>query len=425
MEKIKDTTFEMDKEELLMLRLLSQALNIEQDTSEELDQEKKKLNVLRQEKQNAEAFSQIDWEHFYQIAQGHRVLSFLYDELAEAREVPETMQKRVAAASRKAVLQSYRLLFLCKDLCSRLEQAGIAVALLKGVGTASYYPVPELRKSGDVDLLLLDVEKQKEACEVLKQAGCTIREEQPSLHHVVFENSDGIEIELHTMLAEPFDNEKINGYLEGQMNNCAHEVVQKEVMGVTLPILNTAYHAYELLLHMLQHFLRAGFGLKLLCDWVVFWNTPSSQEEKEKYIKLVRESGVKGFSDMITQVCVKYLGLELKNVQWMDFDQVYPTEDFMEEIFEAEEFGNHSAARMVGLRDNNLWGYVVEFHHQMHLNFPKAGKVFLFWPVLWVITLVRFLYNNRKIRKVSAREVFKSAGKRSRLIGRLNLWKNP
>lgn len=405
MGKLETTTFELNKEESLVLKLLSNALQPEKESA------------------SPEVFSEINWESFFQIAQGHRVLSLLYGELIEREEVSARFSSQVISDSRKAVMQSYRLLFLCKFLCGKLKDAGIPVAVLKGVATASYYPVPELRKSGDVDLLLLDQSKLQEACQVLEEAGCHVREEQPSLHHVVLENLEGIEIELHTMLAEPFDNEKINQFLEEQIDVCRAEMMEKEIMGVPLPILDTAYHAYELLLHMLQHFLRAGFGLKLLCDWVVFWNTPSSQEEKEKYRKLVQESGLKGFSDMISQVCVKYLGLTSQVSQWMEFDQEYPVEDFLEEIFDAEEFGKNSNARMVGLRDNNLWGYVREFHHQMHLNFPKAGKVFLCWPVLWVITLVRFLYNNRKIRKVSAREVFKSAGKRSRLIGKLNLWK--
>ena len=78
-----------------------------------------------------------------------------------------------------------------------------------------------------------------------------------------------------------------------------------------------AYHAYELLLHMLQHFLRAGFGVKLLCDWVVLWNRGLNEEERQQYLKMVNDSGIKGFSDMITICCIKYLGLKRESVMWM------------------------------------------------------------------------------------------------------------
>ena len=88
---------------------------------------------------------------------------------------------------------------------------------------------------------------------------------------------------------------------------------------------------------------------------------------------------------------------------------------------EAEEFGK-SKGRMVALSGNGLFDYVREFHHQMHLNFPKAGKVFLFWPVLWTITLVRFLRNNRKVRSVSSKELLQNAGKRAKRVKGLHLF---
>ena len=207
-------------------------------------------------------------------------------------------------------------------------------------------------------------------------------------------------------------------------------MIKKEVMGIEICMLEDAFHAYELLLHMLQHFLRAGFGVKLLCDWVVLWNREVDEKNREQYLKLVKESGLKGFSDTITRACIKYLGLKRENVLWME---PYPTDKnredvdkdtelFIKELEDAEEFGS-SKNRMVALRGNGLFDYVREFHHQMHLNFPKAGKVFLLWPVLWIITLVRFLRNNKKIRSVSGRELLENAGKRGKLVSNMKLFK--
>ncbi len=364
----------------------------------------------------------LDWQKLQTIAGKHGVLSLIYQQ-AEGDEIPDAVKKNVTRVARTATLQSYRLLFLSKYLIGRLEEAGIAVVLLKGVATASYYPEPELRKSGDVDILLLEPEKLAKVCEILEASGYIKNETQRALHHSVFSSEDGIEVELHTMLAEPFDNSRINNYLEQKLEDCKKNVIRADVMGVELPILADGYHAYELLLHMLQHFLRSGFGVKLLCDWVVLWNSEIAEEEKQKYSLLVKESGLKGFSDMITQVCCSYLGLRSEQVEWMEMFTSYKVHAFMEEILEAEEFGKKSAERMVVLRKQGIWEYVREFHHQMCLNFPKAGKCFVLWPVLWTITLIRFLHNNRKIRGVSTREILKKAGQRSRIIEQAGLWK--
>ena len=403
----------LSSEERCLFKLLKNQLSLKFEVSEE-----GKKAILGDENNDV-----INWEKICDVAEKHCVLSLLYDGLAEKEMVPESVKKRVASAARRTVQQSYHILFLSKFVIAGLEKAGIKAVLLKGVGTASFYPVPELRKTGDVDILLITPDCMGQAKEILIQCGFHVLKEQHALHHLAFATGEGIEIELHTMLAEPFDNQEINRYMQEKLSDCENNIRRVNCMGVELPLLDTGYHAYELLLHMLQHFLWAGFGLRLLCDWVVFWNRQTEAEEREKYLKLVKESGVKGFSDIITLFCCTYLGLSLDRVSWMEITEEYDLEVFLREVMEAEEFGNSAADRMVTLRKNSLGAYVREFHHQMHLNFPRAGRYLPLWPGLWLVTLVRFLRNNRRIRKVSALAVLKKAGQRSRVMEQIRLWK--
>ncbi len=363
-----------------------------------------------------------DWERLVHMAERHGVLPLLYDVLAGREEVPPNPLRRAADSARQTVQQSYRLLFLCKYLMTGLERDSVHAVLLKGVGTAAYYPVPELRKAGDVDILLLCPGELSRAEETLSRLGCRRMQEQSALHHVAYQADGGIEVELHTMLAEPFDNERMNQYMRERLADCAGHVDMADVMGVSLPVLAGAWHAYELLLHMLQHFLRSGFGLKLLCDWVVFWNRETGTEEREQYLRLVTESRIKGFSDMVTLACCRYLGLPAERVAWMELSEDYAVEQFVSEILEAEEFGKSSANRMVTLRSGRLKDYVREFHHQMRLNFPGGSRCFLLWPLLWLITLLRFLRNNRKIRKTSGLAILKKAGQRGKMIEQIRLF---
>ena len=289
-----------------------------------------------------------------------------------------------------------------------------------------------------MDLYLLKKGDLPKARALFLAYGMTVKEEQHSLHHLVMQTAEGIVVELHTLIAEPFDNAAINAYLEKCRELFAAHTEEKEIMGVTLPVLTGACHAYELLLHMLQHFLRAGFGLKLLCDWVVFWKKGVSGEEQQLYERLITESGIKGFSDVVTAVCVEYLGLPEENVSFMksgpkeDTTEVPATGEqtagdtlqaaFLRDVLDSEEFGKTSEDRMVAVRGSGFGAYTREFHHQMHLNFPRAGKCFLLWPLLWCMTLVRFLRNNRKIRRTSVKAVIKSAGERGELVKRLFLF---
>lgn len=365
----------------------------------------------------------IDWAALCAIAEKHCVLSLLYDVLTENESVPEYVKNIVTDTARQAVRQNYRILFLSKYLIEKLNKEGIQAVLLKGSGTASFYPVPELRKTGDVDILLLEPDKLTAATEIFQNCGCVIAEVQSSPNHIVFDADKGIEVELHIMLAGHYDNIKVNNYLADRLSDCRENITYADCMGVKLPILSCGYHAYELLLHMLQHFLRAGFGLKLLCDWVVFWRHDVPDEEIDKYKKLISDTGLTGFSDMITMTCSIYMGLPKKAVNMLGIKDEYDVTEFLREILDAEEFGKSASDRMVMMRGNKLSDYIREFHHQMRISFPKAGKVFIIWPGLWIITFTRFIFNNHKIRNVSTGSILKKAGQRSRIMKQIRLWK--
>ncbi len=367
-----------------------------------------------------------DWRIVFKLAKRHAVCAVLYDVLAGREDLPREYKKVLADESQKTVLQSYRLLFLSRALVDSLEAAGIPSLVLKGACVAELYPVPELRKSGDVDVLILNPERINDACRELEGAGFTVNREQRAKHHVGMCSRENIEVELHTMLAEPFDSRRINNCIKEAAAKCAQSVVAEDVMGVSLPRLADAYQAYSLLLHMLGHFLRSGFGLKLLCDWVAFWNREYSRSTEERYIELVSECGIKGFSDIVTLACVRFLGLKPERVQFMlKGDVCVSSEDveaFIREVFDAEEFGKSEKSRMVALRGTKLSDFAREFHHQTCLNFPKASKAVVILPGLWAITLWRFLRNNRRIRRVSTYSILKNARSRSKLIKKLKLF---
>lgn len=367
----------------------------------------------------------VDYARVIAVAESHKVMALLHPVLEHAG-LRESIWKIVDRKGEQTVRQSYRLLMLSRYVIGLLKENGIDAILLKGCGTAAWYPVPELRKSGDIDLLFKSEDETRKALQILAQQGFVTTEDQPANHHIVCESRDSVSLELHMSLAEPFDSEKTNRFLaDCQKEYFAHRRVV-DCMGVAFELASDGYHAFYLLLHMLQHYVRAGFGVKLLCDWVVFWESPLSEEEKKIFLRLTQESGTFGFAVMMTRVCVKYLGLREKQVEFLmqaePKDVCDLTEELMAEIFEAEEFGHSSKDRMVVLRGTGLMDYAREFHHQMKLNYPKAGKIMVLYPVLWIMTLCGFLYRNRTLRKVSGRHILKKAKKRSQLTEQMRLF---
>jgi hypothetical protein len=365
------------------------------------------------------------------IARAHAVSSLIFETVSECTGKSGALYERIRRDTEQITLQSYRLLFETRRICSLLENEGVRIAVLKGAAVSSFYPYPEYRKSGDIDILLCDIDKKDKVISMLKNDGYKISDYQPALHQIVLEGKAGIEIELHVLLAEPFDNDRINNYMDYLVPDIAEHIICWEVMGVDLPILDDKYQAYELLLHMLQHFLRRGFGLKLLCDWVAYWNDRFDNCRPDiagEYKRLVSESGLSGFSDMITGICYTYLGLSEKALRGLAIDVNKNAIDrraaalFMREVLDGGEFGDLEKDRMVMLRDTSLISYIREFHHQMKLNFPEAGKYPVAWPALWSYTLGKFIYNNINKRHTTAANILKKSGERSRIMKQIRLW---
>ena len=56
--------------------------------------------------------------------------------------------------------------------------------ILKGSAMAAYYPVPELRKSGDLDILVSKNADLKQICEILSDDGIKKAKDQHANHHM-------------------------------------------------------------------------------------------------------------------------------------------------------------------------------------------------------------------------------------------------
>lgn len=366
--------------------------------------------------------SSKQWDMLLGKSIAHSVASFVNEVAMESESVPKSTADGLKMEASKTVLSNYRFFAMAGNIQNSLRDNHINSVIIKGMATASFYRVPELRKSGDIDILLTCREDLLKAEKVLSDKGFTKDKEQNGSHHLVM-TYDNISVEIHTLFSEEFDDRFINQYQSGLMKEINEHTVYVDCMGYKVQTLSDAYHGYELIIHMLQHFLREGFGLRLICDWYMFWNREIENCQKDEYLKLVKGSGVKTFSDVITQITIDYLGLSEEKVSWMQINKELNSEKYLADILDSGEFGILENDRMVALKDDSLWEYIRVFHNQMHHNYPRAGKIFIIWPVLWIATFIRFLRNNKKIRNNNGMAYLKKAKSRSLLVKELNLFK--
>ena len=363
----------------------------------------------------------------YWLAGGQRMLAYLYDVKDKFEEGAETIDTTAKTSAKRTL----RLAQIARYLTEALAKEGIAAAIIKGIDLASDSPIPELRASTDIDIMLGNGDDVTKAVEILENHGCRVDDKQDSKHHVALRFEETFEIELHVRAVRSFDNEEVNRRIDEIFTFTKEEIEYKEVFGMTFPVLPRAKSGLYNLIHILQHYMNSGFGISHVCDFAMFMFRNGDSKDMEEYKKYIEYLGLSGFSNLMCNVCYLYLKLPLEKLPYTDIENnldLYKLsddsimEEMLKEIFDNGKYGKGDKNRVVNVQKASATGMFAEFHHQMKENFPKASRLFISWPVLWIATLVIFMRNNRKVRNTSTIAVLKSSMKRGKVTDKLKLW---
>lgn len=364
-----------------------------------------------------------------QLARQHNVSLFVYDALCQCDIDAPLLQE---AAFQKEMLfecyHNYDMLFFTKKILALLEAHSISYCLLKGVSLLANYPKPECRNASDIDILVSNPKEYRRTRELLLSYGFCVTDGMVDHHEelLYYEKEKTYLLELHNKVIntsnDPRD-EKIKAIFE-------HVIpVQKELSFVSLSYccLNTEQNLLYLLLHMLQHFTSLGFGAKLLCDWTVFLEHHAHEIDFMAFQTMLEDLGLVPFCEVMTELCIRYLGLSRALLEKYHCTFLSLSIDLsllqrvLDDIHAAGEFGQKNRTRVLIGHQNSFSSTIAQGHRQMKIYFPKLSHCFLFWPVLWSITLYRFFYNNRHLRRIDTKEILENTRQRQELFKALAL----
>lgn len=323
----------------------------------------------------------------------------------------------------------YKLFYAAGNATYLLKSAGIDACLLKGITIAALYPLSEYRASSDVDILIRKACEMDSAVETLVKGGW---KEEPDRqpHHVSLRNSSGILLELHGKPVRPFNVAKADKVIEEIFSENNLSFVPFRFFETDFEVLEPAVNAFYILIHSLEHFMTKGMGIKLLTDWAMLWNREYEPSVYEKYNELTDRAGLKGFSDCLTEIAVRYLCLPTgyakpicANIESICSSDGEIAETVLTDTLDSGSIGEKNKNRLVNSESSGLGGLLKRFHGCMKENYPKASKIWLVWPILWIGTFFIFIRNNKKVRGVSTAEVIKNARERGRISEAMNLFK--
>ena len=222
---------------------------------------------------------------------------------------------------KKAILQQF---FSYHNYIHLQDNLPITVpyVILKGTAAAQYYPHPEYRVMGDIDIMTKR-EDFDTACKELLENGYKIKK---SLNREIGFVKNGIMIELHRYYASLNDPEQA-AYLDNLIldNINSTQLLPDDINGLTL------------LEHINQH-LENGLGLRQIIDWMMFVDKCLQDEKWPAFCEMAERIGMSKLAIAVTRMCEIYFGLPER--QWCAGADEKVCHKLMDYIYSSGNFGN-------------------------------------------------------------------------------------
>ncbi len=215
---------------------------------------------LREEE--PEAPGELDWQKMLKLAGIHSLTGVLgYMSMRWPMCPEEQLGKMLRHVCLNTIAAFNRRGVQGDMLLQQLGQAGIEHIVTKGFVLREYYPVPELRSYGDIDLVIHPADRQR-CHELMKGLGFrTETDWEP-----VYSYRRGEEYyEFHTRIMEVDVSDKAD--YRGYFDDVWSHVAQKN--GKTLQ-LTPEYHFLYLITHLAKHLVGSGAGLRMYLDLAAF-----------------------------------------------------------------------------------------------------------------------------------------------------------
>lgn len=203
-------------------------------------------------------------------------------------------------------------------IVQELRKHGVDPVLLKGQGIAKYYPVPELRQCGDIDIYV-GQEKFTKACEVIG-AMSTPEDHQgdiPSLKH--FHTRIGnafIEIHRYTDVYYPKHLNRV--YQKISDDGMSSGLVPLDFSGVSVLSPSVNFNVFFIFNHFWHHFIADGVGIRQICDWVLLLHHNYGKIDLQYLESVLNQMGLMKQWKVFGCIAVDVLGLPRKEMPFYD-----------------------------------------------------------------------------------------------------------
>lgn len=278
-------------------------------------------NALEDKKTNwGNEVSIDDWRALYRLSTIHDVVPlfahtvYQCDSLVRNPKYKSMFLSQARTITIKQALKSASFAVLYQEMLKE----NLKPLVMKGIICRSLYPEPEQRPSFDEDLLIFPWQIQK--------------------YHLFFKshgfdlvNSD---IDIEKVDEISYQNKKLALYLEvhkylfpsrssafGDLNSLFNILEDRQnelIYGTAFRTFGYTDHLLYIICHAYKHFLYSGFGIRQICDILMFTKSYGNLIDWERIYESCRIFRMDRFLIAIFRICEKYLGLNRNNYAYKE-----------------------------------------------------------------------------------------------------------
>ena len=285
----------------------------------------------------------VDWAGVARTAKVQSALGLAGDAILSnssvAAQVPTELKTKMKAFVMSNMMNHGRLNNILVKVVRELDAAGIQSVLLKGQGVAQYYPKPELRQCGDIDLYV-GLDDYAATYDVLSPLATRIDDRKAlevGKHYDLFVGQIAIEVHRYS---DRYPTAKLDAiYQEVSNRGLTENLVPMDFLSSQVLTPSDEYNAFYIFSHLFHHFLINGLGARQLCDWMLFLRSRGANIDKDSLKKTLVSL------DMLTPwqdfgcVLVKYLGMPQEQFPFYDQSREKNASNIINRILVEGNFG--------------------------------------------------------------------------------------
>ena len=370
-----------------------------------------------------DGLSAEDWAELFRLCQHHQILPMIYDTVyacpAFASCPPDLVQMIKGQVIRQVMTQSRKTEeFL--QLYGKLTEQGLTPAVVKGIICRSLYREPDYRCSGDEDVLI-PAEQFHKCADVFAQNQMDMLE--PDMNpdeegEVPYYHVGGmLHIELHKELFS--SGSEAYGGLNRLFDDVFDRKIQAEINGVKVYTMCHTDHLLYLILHAFKHFLHSGFGIRQVCDIVIYAEAYGAEIDWDYLLEKCRGIHADVFAASLFDIGKKELNFDPEKAcypqNWAEIEA--DGGDMLEDLIDGGVFGDSSMSRK---HSSNITLQAVSEDKKgkkagaslirslfpdrayMERTYTYLKKYSFLLPVAWASRIVKYLKESKSMRENDA-----------------------